>query len=38
MGPHNRSVRSNDGVLFKPIDLIQEDVEMRLMPASQVMT
>ncbi len=38
MGPHNGAVRSNDRVLLKPIYLIQEDVEVRLVPASQVVT
>jgi hypothetical protein len=38
MGPHNGSVRTSDRVLFKPIDLIQEEVEVRLIPAPQVVT
>jgi hypothetical protein len=38
MGPHDGSVRPNDRMPLKPIDVIQENVEVRLIPTSQVVT
>src|SRR5579864_7949577 len=38
VGPHNGSVRTSDRVLFKPVDLIQEEVKVRRISAPQVVT